>query len=519
MKFVVAWFVAGISLAAPAAENIADYAYRTEIEPKGEATWYCVEIPASVQWQAAHADLRDLRVFDAKGESLPFALTKREAHYTQERREAEARLFPLYADKAVDGVPSKDLVRSSGLRIRRDGSGAVEIEVADARHAKRSGKAAPGMQKVLRGWLLDAGALDFVPDRLFFDWAGKQEGFFRFDIEGSDDLEHWYDWGHGQIVQFHFNGQSIVQREIHLPRRKVRYLRLLWQDAEQAGGVRGARFAGMVTGVESAPFVWSPPIAGEPVPGREGEFIWTFPLSLPLARVSILIDEANTLAPVIFSGRDEPPSPSATAQPKGKPLAAEILRGERRARDVFRSRSHERARESTREENAWRTLVSGVVYRLTASTGEQVEEDLDLPDVPVRQLRLQVDPRGGGLGAEAPVIRLALHARNLTFLARGEAPYQLAVGRAGARPADLPLAALIPVDIEQATASGRLGRAHVAGSVSAPVVRENAPPIVEDDGNAKIVLWAVLFMGVALLAGMAFSLLRSAKKGKNPGEQ
>ncbi|MDR1228466.1 MAG: DUF3999 domain-containing protein [Azoarcus sp.] len=516
MKFAVALFAAGISLAAPAAENIADYAYRMVIEPEKEATWYRVEIPASVQWQAAHADLRDLRVFNAKGESLPFALTRREARHTPKRREAEARLFPLYADEAVDGAPSTDLVHSNGLRIRRDGSGAVEIEVTDARHAKRSGKAAPGIQKVLRGWLLDASALDFVPDRLFFDWAGEQEGFFRFAIEGSDDLEHWYDWGHGQIVQFHFNGQSIVQREIHLPRRKVRYLRLLWQDAEQAGGVRGARFAGMATDVESAPFVWSPPIAGEPVSGREGEFIWTFSLSLPLARVSILIDEANTLAPVIFSGRDEPQSPPATAQSKGKPLAAEILRGERRASDVFRSRSHERVRESAREENAWRTLASGVVYRLTASTGEQVEEDLDLPDVPVRQLRLQIDPRGGGLGAKAPVIKLALHARSLTFLARGDAPYQLAVGRAGAQPADLPLATLIPVE---ATASGRLGRAHVVGSVSAPVVRENAPPIVEDDGNAKIVLWAVLFMGVALLAGMAFSLLRSAKKGKNSGEQ
>jgi hypothetical protein len=150
-----------------------------------------------------------------------------------------------------------------------------------------------------------------------------------------------------------------------------------------------------------------------------------------------------------------------------------------------------------------------------------------LPNVPIKQLRLQVDPRGGGLGAKAPVIRLALRASDLVFLARGEAPYQLAVGRDEAQAADLPLSALIPVDIEQAIASGRLGRARVAGSAEnapSPLARIQPQPVpaappasAEDGGSARAVLWLVLLVGVALLAGMAFSLLRSAKKEKNSG--
>ncbi|MDR0634011.1 MAG: DUF3999 domain-containing protein [Azoarcus sp.] len=522
--------VAGMNFAAAASENIADYEYQAEIDLEGDATWYRAEIPVSVQWRASHVDLRDLRVFNAQGETLPFALTRRETHHTRKQQVAVARLFPLYADEVAPGgddAALPDLVRDNGLRIRRDASGTVEIEVADTtQRLERAGAAAPAPQKILRGWLLDAGAPDFVPERLSLDWAGDKEGFFRFVIEGSNDLEHWFDWGQGQLVQLNFDGQSITQREIHLPRRKARYLRLLWQDAKQAPGVRGARFTGTVTDVGDVPFAWSPPIAGEAIPGSEGEFIWRFPLSLPLEQVSIVMDEPNTLAPVIFSGRDEPPPlpPTNASAAKGKPLVAEILHGERRVRDVLRGRRRERAQGQTREENPWRTLASGVVYRLLASTGEQVEETLALPGVPVRQLRLQVDPRGGGLGAKAPAIRLALRANDLTFLARGAGPYRLAIGRAEARAADLPLSALVPMDIEQAALSGRLGRAHVTETVSATVAA-NAPPTGETGGtgggtgSSGIVLWAVLFAGVALLAGMVLSLLRGAKKEDGPGEE
>jgi hypothetical protein len=516
-----------MSLVAPAAENIADYAYRTGIETAGTATWRRAEIPASVQWQAAHADLRDLRIFDARGETLPFALSQRETRHTREWHEAAARLFPLHAGEA-SGASQVDLARDGGLRVRRGSDGAVEIEITDAQtmDARQPGQAA-APRKLLRGWLLDAGSLDFVPERLSLDWAGEEEGFFRFTLAGSDDLEHWRDWGNGQIVRLRFDGQSITQREIRLPRRKVRYLRLLWQDAGagRAVDLRGARLMG-VAGVSSAlaPFAWSPPLAGEPLPDRPGEFIWYFPSSLPLARVSIAMDEVNTLAPVLFSGRGDPLRPAA-ARPRGKPLVAEILRGERRVRDVFRSRPREQAQRRG-EKNAWRPLASGVVYRLSADTGEQVDEELGLPGIPVRQLRMQVDPRGGGLGAKEPVIKVALHARDLVFLARGDAPYQLAAGRAEAQAADLPLSTLIPMGIEQAEASGRLGRARIVespmtnSSTSVPPASLEGAATPEDGGSdaRKAMLWGILFIGAALLAGMAFNLLRTAKKGDDPGK-
>jgi hypothetical protein len=516
------FLAAGTSLAA-VAENVADYSHLAEIKPEATATWYRAEIPLSVQLHSAHADLRDLRVFDAKGAPLPFALTRTSApRAAVEWREAPARLFPLYAGETSAGgaPPQADLMRDSGLTIRREASGAVEIEIAPTAQPARDAATPPPPRKILRGWLLDASDADFTPERLILDWSGEEEGFFRFAIAGSDDLEHWRDWGQGQIVQFRFDGQSIARREVPLPRRKARYLRLIWQDAAPAAGVRGARLSGAAAGGagSAAPLVWSQALAGEAVPDRESEFVWRFPASLPLERVSIVMEEANTLAPVVVSGRDfRPPAPVAE-RPKGRPLAGEILRGERRVRDVLRGRSRERERARTGD-IPWRTLASGVVYRLLVNTGEQTETEIELPGVPVNQLKLRIDPRGGGLGAQAPLIRVALRPWELTFLARGEAPYRLGVGRAEARAADLPLSTLIPLNLEQAIASGQLGRAHIAADRAAPSDPPPAsPPGARGSGaesggwgglgERKIVLWSILLVSVLLLAGMVFSLLR-----------
>ena len=71
LKFLVLFFAVGAR-----AESIAEYAYQTTIETGAEAIWYQASVPASVRLRATYSDMRDLRVFNAEGESLPFALTQ-----------------------------------------------------------------------------------------------------------------------------------------------------------------------------------------------------------------------------------------------------------------------------------------------------------------------------------------------------------------------------------------------------------------------------------------------------------
>ncbi|MDR1349538.1 MAG: DUF3999 domain-containing protein [Zoogloeaceae bacterium] len=483
-KFASLLVIFALSLPVQAAENPDDYPYKIVLQTQGQARWYRLDIPMSVQWSAAHADLRDLRVFNAAGEALPYALTAGAARHTETRREAAARLFPLYAEADAPVTNTAD------LSIRRDAEGMVIEILPDADSPAKA-------QRQLRGWLLDTGAADFPLERLDLDWRDAKEGFQRFSIEASDDLEHWRYWGKGQVARLNFNGEAIEQNEIRLPGHKARYLRLLWLAAPEAATVNAARLVGTLAGEEAAPLVWSETLPGERV--GEGEFIWRLPLALPLTRLRIRVLEDNTLAPVVISGRFQ----KATAEK----TPDDNRRGAGINRLLDRASARRPAAPRTRE-TPWRPLARGVAYRLTEADGERVQDEFDLPAQPVNQLRLQFDLRGGGLGGDAaPEARVALHGHQLVFLARGSAPYQLAFGRADAPPAALPLATLIPPDNDN-DSSRRFGVARLTDALPASITPAPAPEETVD--WKKVGLWLVLLAGVALLLGMAFSLLRAA---------
>ncbi|MCL2161737.1 MAG: DUF3999 domain-containing protein [Betaproteobacteria bacterium] len=514
-------FVVGV---ANGAENIAEYGYQALIETDTRATWYQASIPASVRMGAAYPDLRDLRVFNAEGESLPFALTSATAGATTDRRVVTARIFPLYDDEEAESGVSLD----SGLRVSRNANGDVEIK---AEATTRTTPPRPA-RKVLRGWLLDAGMVNFPLQRLILDWGdNNKEGFFRIRLEASDDLEKWFRFGEGQLVNLSFDGQAIRQREFDLGGRQSRYLRLLFDDPEGVVNLRSAQLSGSVTSVGSIPLAWTRPLGGEAVPGDETEYIWHLPVSLPLWKIRIVLDETNTLIPLIVYGRDFQPVPDDVLE--NAPVQ-ENRRDRIRLRDVIRGKEGRSNRRRTppspsAEQTYWRTLASGVVYRLPGAQGDRVVNELALAEISVNQLRIRVDRRGSGFGNTAPRIELALRSQELTFLARGSPPYRLAVGRAQAQAADLPLSTLIPGDPSRARASGELVGARIQEidlrsvaaqelAVTTALQTETAPQTQTQtqtqtgyDRN-KVILWGVLILCVLLMAGMVLNLLRTRDK-------
>jgi|GEM_PF-157165 len=505
------FFVSG---ATTGAETITEYAYQAAIEADAKATWYQANVPASVMLGAVYSDMRDLRVFNAEGDSLPFALTDTATQTTTDKRTVTARIFPLYDDKAAVSGVSLD----SGLRIRRNTNGDVEIKTETVSRATTR----PG-QKVLRGWLLDASMADFPLQRLILDWGGNKgddkEGFFRIKVEASDDLEKWRSFGEGQLVNLSFDGQIIRQREFSLAGGKPRYLRLLFDDAKAAIGLRGAQLSGAVTSVGAAPLVWTRPLNGEVVLGEEPEYIWHLPVSLPLQKIRITLDSANVLAPVIVYGRYVQPATGNARE--AIPPAQESYRNRMRLRDVIKGRSAKRKSPPPAASQAyWQTLASGVIYWLPGTHNERVENEFDLPGIPVNQLRIQVDRRGSGFGGTAPRIELALKRQELTFMARGSPPYRLAVGRTGAQAVDLPLAILIPGEGARARAKNELADAriqeidvHFGPASESALATDTAAQAAETEFDMnKMLLWGVLILCVLLMAGMVLNLLRTRDK-------
>lgn len=429
-----------LSMLSQASEKPQDYRHSAALQLAGEGPWYRLELPFAAHLAAGHGDLRDLRVFDSNGQMQAYALIPGRSESVQQEQEHGVRWFPLRGRVDAQEMPA--------LRVERSTTGTL-IELR--------GEAPAESEQQLRGWLLDASAIDAPLVRLNLDWSGAEDGFQRFSIEASDDLQHWRSWGEGQMARLSFADERIDQRQVELPGQRARYLRLLWSNPLQAPQLQAVTLRSQRLTHQAAPLVWSEPLSAQT--SVEGQYQWQLPLSLPLERLRVELEQSNTLAPLRFEARSS-------------------------------------------DQGAWRQLVSGVLYRLPEAGREVVNDALTLPGWPVRQLRMQVDARGGGLGGDMPRMQVALRATQLVFLARGEPPYRLALGNPNAPSAALPLHTLIPG--YQAERLAILGRAELAEPLAASVESQAGP----SQDWQRLGLWAVLLVGVGLLAAMAASVLR-----------
>lgn len=435
-----------VALSINAQEQPADFATHVPLSLSGEGPWYRLELPLTVQLKAQQSDLSDVRVFNAAGEVQAYALARESAQVSEQRELTDVKWFPLY--NAAD-----DTERAPSVRVQSNANGAL-VEVQPASQLEAG-------EEVLRGWLLDASAIKAPLQQLIIDWTSERDGFQRFSIEASDDLQHWQAWGDGQVARLTFADERVEQHEVGLPGQSARYLRLLWSTPNSAPTLTSAQLQSATARSVPLPLVWSPALAG--AREKAGEYTWQLPTQVNVERLQVELDQPNSLAPVILYGRLDSRRP-------------------------------------------WQVLSSGLLYRLTQGGQEVVQNELQVPGRTVQQVKLIVDERGGGLGEQAPSVKFAVRATQLVFLARGAGPYRLALGNATVKTANLPLTTLIPD-----YSAGRwaaLGRATVDGEVATTPTSTAVGAASTDTDWKTFGLWGVLLLSVLFLAAMAFSLLR-----------
>lgn len=435
----------GMVLSVNAQEKPADFATQVPLTVSGKGPWYRLELPLAVQLNARQTDLSDVRVFNAAGEAQAYALARETAQTSENRTLTDVKWFPLY--NSADSTE-----RAPSVRVQSSANGTL-VEVQPSSQLEAG-------EEVLRGWLLDASGIKAPLQQLVLDWTSERDGFQRFSIEASDDLQHWQSWGDGQVARLTFADERVEQHEVGLPGQSARYLRLLWSTPQSTPTLTSAQLESASRRSLPLPLVWSTPLAGSSV--KAGEYTWQLPMGLNLERLQVELNQPNSLAPVTLSARRDSSLP-------------------------------------------WQPLSSGLLYRLTQNGQDVVQNELQLPGQTVQQLKLTVDERGGGLGAEAPTVKFAVRSTQLVFLARGAGPYTLALGSATVKAANLPLATLIP-DYSAAKWSA-LGKAAVEGGVVPATSPVTSTAQVETNWK-KFGLWAVLLLSVLFLAAMAFSLLR-----------
>ncbi|WP_259768326.1 DUF3999 domain-containing protein, partial [Pseudomonas protegens] len=284
------WGAAGlcVALSAVAQDKPGDFKSQVPLTLSGEGPWYRLELPLAVQLQASQTDLRDVRVFNAAGEPQAYAVARQQAQTREQRSLADVKWFPLYnSAQAGDSIPS--------VRVQSNANGTL-VEVQPATELEAG-------EEVLRGWLLDASAIKAPLQQLVLDWTSERDGFQRFSIEASDDLQHWQSWGEGQVARLSFADERVEQHEVALPGQSARYLRLLWNTPQAAPVLTSAQLQSSTTSSLPSPLVWSQPLGG--TAAKAGEYSWQLPKGLNVERVRVELKQANSLAPATLYGRRE----------------------------------------------------------------------------------------------------------------------------------------------------------------------------------------------------------------------
>jgi hypothetical protein len=442
-------------------------------------------LPVSAYANSRQPGLGDLRVVDARGERIPYALLAPrpgEAHTAEATR--AAALYALPPRKPGDAALASPLqvqVVGDRITVRRFDAG-----------ARAAGPAA-----AVPGWLFDLGERvrdEPPPTSLRLAWAGAAPFSAAFDIAVSDDLRQWRSAGGGQILALDAAGGRLTQPQVMLPaatmattattatavtKPTARFVRLVWADPANAPLLTAAlqvrsTYSSVVLDAPTALVLQpvpepaaAPALVGKPVgrpatqASQEGPGALHYDLGavLPLVDIELQLAAAQRVAPVRIQGR-------------------------------------------ARADEPWRDLAQTVFYRL--ERGSSVDRPPPLPlQASVRYLRLVPDARSGALAPAPLAVRAQL--LNLVFAAQGTPPYRLLTGSAEAPPGALPVATLVPaLDAERA----RFGRASLgAWSENEALARAQAWRERLAAWRPAL-LWGVLLIGVAALGAMVWRLAR-----------
>ena len=464
---VVALALLGVGAAA--AEDAPRYRYVAPIVVAQPAPFVQLALPPAAYARVEQRDLRDLRIVDARGERVPFAVLPARASVHTSEQVREATLYPLPARPSAGGTwpsPVDVVVDGDRIRVHRHGGAAA----AGASAARESA-----------GWLIDSGEArpgEPAPRSLRLRWSAPGEFSVGYRIETSDDLRQWRDAGTGQVMALQSTSGTLTQPIVGLAAAPGRFVRLVWAERTAAPALTGAtaviasRQDVALETTRELTFAPSAEPAGkhDPDPPPRGAVHFDLGGALPLVDLDLRFAAGTHVAPVRLQGR-------------------------------------------TRVDEPWRELGAGVFFRLERGSDVATAPAMALP-VTARYVRVVPDERAAAL--DPARVRLAVHVDLATFVfaAQGEAPFRLLAGSRDAPLSALPLALVVPqLESERA----RFGRATLGEFEVDRAAEQAAKSRAERERLRPWLLWAVLLVGVAALGALVWRLARSAAPAPPPG--
>jgi hypothetical protein len=304
------------------------------------------------------------------------------------------------------------------------------------------------------------------------------------------------------VLQLNHQGQALRQDQIDLGGARARYLRLRWQQPDQAPVLQAAEVESFEQAVPPAPAMqWSESWA--PQQCDAGACTWQLPAGLPVDAVRLRLAETNTVAQVRILGESKAPMPGSapvTYHPH-HPLHG--------------LRHRDRAPAPTREDGMQRTLLADTVVWRLAPNGQTENETpaLMLDGSSPARLRIEAQHAIREWGSAPPRIAIGTRSRTLSFLMRGPGPITLSWGGTEPEGAAVPLSTLMPAGSLGAPGEARVDLPATAQPAAYAVVVASAAAAAASPQptDHKPWLWAALVAGLLLLGAMAASLLKQIK--------
>ncbi|WP_373990183.1 DUF3999 family protein [Duganella sp. BuS-21] len=456
---IAAWTMSTWAAAAPS-DAPQDYTHVLPLTAGAQQGVLQVRLPKEVYLHARSPMLNDLRVFDASGAALPFALRSPPAESQLSHRDLALKIFPLMSKGGPASQLNLDVNATADGRLL---SVKVKPDLGeDAAHPPR-----------LSGLVLDLGKEATQIGALRFTLPPDQREYSaQVWLEVSSDMKRWETIGAAELNWLvNRDAQTLVNDRLDFAPRDFRYARLSWRNGTPLQFA--AITAEQPTRTETAP-------AGDqlllaPVAGRQPEdLMYNVPVGIAPNKVGLQFGEANVvLAAKLGVYREVPPRHVGQA--------------------------------------GWRfdPLLNATFYRITQ--GQQVRGSGDLDVSPVHAAQWVL--RTAKPAAVKPQLRLNWQPGTLVWLGNGNGPYQLAVGRPRAAPAASSIEQVAPgfteaelQKLEYATVGPVRAQEGSAGRDSAADQAATASA-----QQRLMALWGVLLLGVAVLGFMVWRLVRSSR--------
>lgn len=427
---------------------------------------YRTSLPKAVYTQSNSNGLQDLSITNAAGEQLPYTLVPHTTLYPPSTTKVDSQPLLVFPIEEVK------LSYPEALRIHLEKT-SINTTVNVSSSTTKNENA---LEKTI--YLVDIGEKHPDLQTLTFNWQGAEERFVGLEILASDDLKNWSHAGNAVLLKAAQAGNTILNDTATLDHSvNVRYLQIRLNEPGKSPHFKlnavNAEYRSQQAMTQ--PVIWQDlNFLTRTQDHKTGQINLEFEAigRYPASRLHVNLPQTNTIT------------------------NATVL-----------------VRNNTNE--PWVYLCSTSLYNMTQHGRTMTNPNISLHTTTARFWQLQFGQASGGIGAENPTLSVGWLPDTIVWNARGAAPFSLHVGEKPDISHKVSVTDLMPdfkIEKVRNLPQAKLTTASSASSNAKDTSLNQQSAWTRTPDYKTWTLWGGLFLGVLLLAGMAYSLLKTGSK-------